>query len=58
MSEQTLLALIQLMGSMIGTEGIEPEDKKVAQNILSKALVLIEKNVVYVYNREVTKIAL
>jgi len=58
MSEQTLTAIIQLMGMVLGTESVSVEDKKTANNILAKALALIEKSVSIVYNREITKLTI
>lgn len=58
MSEQTLTAIIQLMSLIMATEGVSEEDKKTAQNILSKCLAIISKSIDIVYNREVTKLAI
>ena len=58
MSEQVLMAIIQLMASIIGTEGIEPENKKTAQNILTKSLALVDRNISKVHASLVANIQL
>ena len=56
MSEQALMALIQLMTAFLTTEGISAEDKKVAGTILSKSLALIEKNISEYHAKRVSNI--
>jgi hypothetical protein len=56
MSEQGLMAIIQLMGSLLNTEGLEAENKKKAEIILSKALGILEHNIVGYHAQLVSKI--
>ena len=58
MSEQVLVAIIQLMGSIVGTEGVSAEAKATATDTLEKALRIINANITKVSAREVSNIVM
>jgi hypothetical protein len=49
MSEQTLMALMNLMVGLIGDGAVSAENKKIADGILTKCLAIAEKNITTVH---------
>ena len=49
MSEQTLMALMNLMIGVIGDGASSVDNKKTAQEILTKCLAIVEKNITTVH---------
>jgi hypothetical protein len=58
LADQTLVAIIQLMGGLVSTEGVSADNKKTSEEILTKCLNLLNKNVSYVHAKEVAKLEL
>jgi hypothetical protein len=56
MHPELLAQIVELMGKIVSTEGIEPDAKKVAQNVLFKALNLIDTNISRIHSKEVSGI--
>ena len=55
---EQILSTIQLMGGLIATEGLSDDNKKTANEILTKSLAILGRNVSEAYTRVVSNIQL